>query len=192
MKKTFIFACLLLFLVSCGDKRKQVVTAFEQVAFVKKSDMAFKILNIKDVRVFYGKDSAAIVKHEVDSLVRLYVEMEKITIRVDSSLLAKPAGNTGKGQEITEYKLQMERCQNAIDSLLKGYYTDPDLIRLENERKAFEAKSNEPLYNAVEVTYTMKDPFENFALQQVTKTYAFTPDNTKILCVLNEKFAPVK
>lgn len=183
---------MLLLLVSCIDKRKRVVSEYEQSSFGNKTEMAFKLLTIKDVRTFYGKDSAVILKHLRDSLVRLNIEMTKILMRTDSSLINNYTNLPDKKNTITEYKLQLIRCQNAIDSLDKGFFVDPDIVKFDKKMKEFEAKSDVALYNAVEVTYIMKNPFENYVKEEFTKMYAFSPDNSKIISVLNEKYKQVK
>ena len=181
MKKSIIILFSVFFLFSCTDKKKQLISDYEQTIGETKTDLKLKVNSLEFVKSITAKDSFNILSD---------------TIKLMTDIKGKLTVDT-LDKEIKYCDIQMNETMAKFDKYSKEEATEstPELLRSYSglissysycieiclRAKSYIDKKDQPLMNKWKCSYTIKNPYLNNVEQTITKYYFFNPDNTKII-----------
>ncbi len=201
-----------LIILGCTDERSTVIADYVQTNGNIKTDMSFSLKTIEDLGEVYGRDSLAIatplfgemksrVINNSFSRIETYKTLCASTSRsiqdYKTNAIWKRVYGADLKTKIAEEEASLAKYQATLKSevdFVSKIQNDSipwideveklDVGRAYNQIKKYEANPDIVLAHKTKVTYSIINPLLNNAKQEVTKTFAFSPDNKKILSVI--------
>lgn len=169
MKKILPLLLFALLFVSCQNKYEKAIADFEQTIGDTKTDLNFKVIEIKEIKrmtvadsIEYCKKEGAIMvenaKKELDLAIKDYKE--------DSAYIKNLFPNTLDEDVARSSRNRMNLAKDKHDYALgfEAYW-----------KKRYENRDpSEVLIAVVECKYSINNPFLNNAKQELTRTYAMS------------------
>ena len=190
MKNYVSILFIIIIFASCTrDPRESVIAAYEQTTGDTKTDLSLKVLEIIDLGYVIAQDSLDILMPEFIEKRDKNIETLKQSIKRDEEQI-QDYKNSGKKYGLSN-KSMIEMYENLIEisrNLINIYQTDCKGSFLEwhyNRISELKKDTSRVLFNKTKVSYSIKNPLLNYAKQEITKTYMFTPDNDSILGVID-------
>lgn len=173
--KNIILIIVLFVIVSCTpSKVEKLISDYEQTIGGTKTELSFKIQELKEVGKITGKDSAMFYQAKVDSLVmqlsgKDLKSFESINQTIDTLIYSYTRICKMNYTEFYGKKL--------------NYWTEiKSNLQINNlESLKYEILKDSVLAVKFDCTYTIKNPFLNNVKQTIEKTYYISTDLNKII-----------
>lgn len=198
-----IFFALALFASCSSDPREQIISDYEQTSGDTKTDLSLKVLKIENLKPFRAIDSLKILlpvfeyaRDEKIADYQIEINKKEKEIKENEKDVIKQEKVYGRTKWDLDKRL-LQTNKNLLDAnkmtlklynkYFNAYKTDCKGTKLEvlyNRIQEYKKDTSKILYNKAKATYSIKNPMMNFAKQEITKTYMFTPDNKSILGVI--------
>lgn len=175
MRKFTLLFVLAASLLACGpSKVESLIAEYEQNVGGIKTDLDFKMKELKLVGEWSTSDSARVYISKIDSLKVIYypkadidtITNEKTLADIDS-LIASFRRTYKEYNDMPSLRKQIEWQKKRDEFFLLMLQADKHNI------------ADSVLYNIYECTYTIKNPFLN-AVQTITNQYFLTLDESRI------------
>jgi len=186
MNKNILFSIVILILTSCNTPTKRDLLVIDKISTIDentKVDLQVEIKSSKELGNVLGKDSLNFYLKEFTK------EWGNPNITL-TEYLEKRNGNLETTQEfVDEYNSKIDSVKNAenqylLPALLQGLLTaEKYIIQYEFELNiinSLKEKENEILAKKVEYNYSIVNPMLNNAKQDITKTFLFSANESKI------------
>lgn len=174
MKKLIIYLFSVLFLMSCTDKKKQLISDYEQTIGQTKTDLNFKVNSLEFVKSITAEDSLNVLLKDVCPLNKDSINQK---ISFSNTYVTKFEDLIKKFSE-----LQYDEFNNRQIELYKQYIAQLNYIKEKcTSSLKFIDNPKKIICNKWKCSYSIKNPFLNGVEQTITKYYLFNPENDKII-----------
>lgn len=181
-------------LMSCsGDPKKQLIQDHSETVGGVKTDLSFKLLELKPIMAFTNMDSMRILhentltdpfdssKNLIDTMYHMYSNLVPIwqhrINECDSMMNIKRYASVRALAQIRYGDVKRKAEGHLADSQEKVEKYKPIKAKYDH----YKEMGDKVLGQVYEATYTIKNPMLNNAKQTITKQYLFSVDETQIL-----------
>jgi len=189
MKKSILLIILSALLLSCAtDPREELISDYEQIIDGTKTDLDLKVIDLIELGTVTAQDSLSILLPEFiekrDNKIKTIQEsIEKDKEQIEYYKDQQKKFGMSYKEMIEMYEQTIEISKNSINIYqtdCKGSFLEWHYNRIQELKK----DTSKILCNKVRATYSIKNPVLNFAKQELTKVYMFSPNNDSILGVI--------
>ncbi len=196
-----IFILPILLLISCSDERSVVITTYLEGYSRGEVNLSYHVKRVKSLDRIFAEDSLSILEASYELKKNKFFREHNELTQVSLSLKNDKAEKEWIQSIINDNQHKIEEVANLSDTL-----TNPDLVvramkgnavaliqkqkqlielkMIANSISKYRTNPNVLLASIFRVTYTVKYPSPIDKLEEVSKTFVLSPDETRVLKVL--------
>lgn len=187
-RKLFFFIISTL-LIGCVDERAELVAKYVESRGDVEIFNGFSLKHIRSQGTISAGDSLKILEEEYESKKRKFILDYNVLINTSQALKKSQEERNlvqaaASNQLFWISELEKRAAKGTSSALV---YKQREIIALRviaNRMARYQADPGKALVRKAKVTYTIKNPLQNDAIQEMTRIFIFSSDNKEVLGVI--------
>ncbi len=180
---------MLIALIGCADERDEVVAKYVESRGDIEIFNHFSLKHIRSQGSISAGDSLQVLEEEYNAKKRKFILDYNVLINTSQALSKfeeeRNLVQAATGSQLTWItELEQRAAKGTSSALVHKQKQIIELRVIANRMARYQADPGKTLARKAKVSYTIKNPLQNDAIQEMTRIFIFSSDNKEVLGVI--------